>query len=215
MGSAESDQADLTDQADTTSRSPGIVSPRLFAGIAATIVAVDQITKLIAVDFLGAAYVPHPVLGNWLRLTLVYNPGAAFGIHAGQYSRWIFTALTIGALWLLWRLYRETPAADTRRVVAISLVIGGALGNLVDRLRSARGVTDFIDVGIGSSRWPTFNVADMAVSCGAILLAWVLWREDATRAAQRAAEKAADIATPTASPTGSDTNGPAGAPVQG
>ena len=154
------------------------VRPRLFAAIATTVVGVDQITKLIAVDFLGAAYVPHPVLGNWLRLTLVYNPGAAFGIHAGQYSRWIFTALTIGALWLLWRLYRETPPADTRRVVSISLVIGGALGNLLDRLRSARGVTDFIDVGIGTSRWPTFNVADMAVSCGAILLAWVLWRED-------------------------------------
>lgn len=212
MANAESDQADLTNQAGTTATQAGLASPRLFAVIAAAVVAVDQVTKLIAVDFLGAAYVPHPVLGNWLRLTLVYNPGAAFGIHAGQYSRWIFTALTIGALWLLWRLYRETTAADTRRVVAISLVIGGALGNLIDRLRSARGVTDFIDVGIGSSRWPTFNVADMAVSCGAILLAWVLWREDAARAAQKAAEKAAEIATPTASPPGSDTTG---APVQG
>jgi signal peptidase II len=212
MENAESDQADLTDRADTRSKNASLISPRLFAGIAATVVAVDQITKLIAVDFLGAAYVPHPVLGNWLRLTLVYNPGAAFGIHAGQYSRWIFTALTIGALWLLWRLYRETPAADTRRVVSISLVIGGALGNLLDRLRSARGVTDFIDVGIGTSRWPTFNVADMAVSCGAILLAWVLWREDSARSAQQKAEKESQIVSPTASPTGSDTTG---APVQG
>jgi signal peptidase II len=190
------------------------VKPRLFAAIAAIIVAVDQITKLIAVDFLGAAYVPHPVLGNVLRLTLVYNPGAAFGIHLGQYSRWIFTALTIGALWLLWRLYRETPAGDTRRVVAISLVIGGAVGNLVDRLRSARGVTDFIDVGIGTTRWPTFNVADMAVSCGAILLAWVLWREDAALSAKKLAQQASEAANPTPSSTGSDT-GPAGAPVQG
>ena len=54
----------------------------------------------------------------------------------------------------------------------------GAVGNLIDRIRSSQGVVDFIDVGIGDARWPTFNVADMAVSIGAFLLAWVLWGED-------------------------------------
>lgn len=174
---------------------------RLFWPIVGGVFAADQITKLIAVDFLGTAYVPHAVLGDVVRLTLVYNPGAAFGLHLGQYSRWIFTALTLGALWLLWRLYKETEATDTRRVVAIALVVGGAIGNLIDRLRSARGVTDFIDVGIGTSRWPTFNVADMAVSCGAILLAWVLWREDTVRAAEKKAQQAAEAAE-AARPTG-------------
>ena len=55
---------------------------------------------------------------------------------------------------------------------------GGAVGNLIDRLRSPIGVVDFLDIGFGDWRWPTFNVADMAVSVGAFLLAWVLWGED-------------------------------------
>ena len=70
---------------------------------------------------------------------------------------------------------------DRIRVLALALVCGGALGNLVDRVKSGRGVVDFIDVGIGAMRWPTFNVADMAVSCGAVLLAIVLWREDTAK----------------------------------
>jgi signal peptidase II len=183
----------------------------LFGGIAATVFVADQITKLIAVDMLAPAYVPRAVLGSVLRLTLVYNPGAAFGLHFGTYSREIFTVLTLGALVLLYRLYRETAAADLARVIAISLVTGGALGNLLDRLRSSRGVVDFVDVGIGTSRWPTFNVADMAISCGAILLAIVLWRED-TRPAVEPVATAAVAAEPT--PTrGTDT--PADAPLQG
>jgi signal peptidase II len=129
---------------------------------------------------------PREVLGETLRLTLVFNPGAAFGLHLGPWSRWIFTALSIGALVLLWELYRSTRAGDTVRTFALSLVCGGAIGNLVDRLKSGRGVVDFIDVGVGTMRWPTFNVADMAVSCGAVLLAVVLWREDAAETAASA-----------------------------
>jgi signal peptidase II len=73
-------------------------------------------------------------------------------------------------------------------VLAIALVTSGAIGNLIDRLRSSQGVVDFIDVGIGERRWPTFNVADMAVSSGAFLLAWVLWREE--REAEEAEKRA-------------------------
>ena len=87
-------------------------------------------------------------------------------------------ALTVGALVILGRLYRSTRDGDFLRALAIALVCGGALGNLIDRIRSAAGVVDFIDVGIGDMRWPTFNVADMAVSIGAFLLAIVLWAED-------------------------------------
>ena len=172
----------------------------LFISIVATVFVSDQLTKLLAVDRLARVYVPRDVLGDALRLTLVYNPGAAFGLHLGSYSRWIFTALTIGALVLLYRLYRETNRADIARVVAIALVSGGAFGNLLDRLRSSRGVVDFIDVGIGTSRWPTFNVADMAVSCGAILLAIVLWREDTRRHAEsRETDDAQDTPVDTSS----------------
>jgi signal peptidase II len=146
-----------------------------------SVVLADAFTKVMAVDRLMPTRLPREILGETLRLTLVYNPGAAFGLHLGPWSRWIFTALSIGALFLLWELYRTTRASDTVRTLALSLVCGGAIGNLVDRLKSGRGVVDFIDVGVGSMRWPTFNVADMAVSCGAVLLAIVLWKEDTAR----------------------------------
>lgn len=159
-------------------------SAALFFPLAIIVVVLDQITKAIAVNTLLVRGVPREFIGNGFRWTLVYNPGAAFGLHLGQYSRWIFLVLTLGALVILWRLYQQTPSAAWARTVAISLVTGGALGNLIDRIRSPMGVVDFIDVGVGSARWPTFNVADMAVSTGAFLLAWVLWGED--RAVARA-----------------------------
>jgi signal peptidase II len=132
--------------------------------------------------------VPHAVLGEVLRLTLVYNPGAAFGLNLGPQSRWIFTALTLVALVILGRLYRATPLGHVTRVAALAFVCAGAFGNLIDRLRSNLGVVDFLDVGLGDARWPTFNVADMAVSVGAVLLAYVLWQED--RASMMAAQGA-------------------------
>ena len=152
---------------------------RLFWPVLIAIVAVDVVTKRFAVQMLGDQQrVPHEVLSHWLRMTLVYNPGAAFGLHVGEYSRWVFMALTVGALVILGRLYLSTRAGDTTRVTALSLVCGGALGNLLDRIASKEGVVDFIDVGVRDARWPTFNVADMAVSIGAFLLAIVLWSED-------------------------------------
>jgi signal peptidase II len=172
-------------------------NPRLFFGVAAFVVLADAFTKTLAVDRLMPTRLPREVLGETLRLTLVFNPGAAFGLHLGPWSRWIFTGLSIGALVLLWELYRTTRAGDFVRTLALSLVCGGALGNLVDRLKSGRGVVDFIDVGVGTMRWPTFNVADMAVSCGAVLLAIVLWKEDAaaeTAAPSMAAASGSDAA---------------------
>ena len=151
---------------------------RLFWPVLVVVAIVDVATKAIAVLTLFPQRVPHELLGNAVRLTLVYNPGAAFGLHVGPQSRWIFTALTIVALVILGRLYRATTRGDAPRVMALALVCAGAVGNLLDRLRSDLGVVDFLDVGFGDSRWPTFNVADMAVSCGAVLLAWVLWQED-------------------------------------
>ena len=91
----------------------------------------------------------------------------------------------IAALVILAQLYRATPARDIARTLAIALVSGGAIGNLIDRVRGPQGVVDFIDIGIGDMRWPTFNVADMAVSTGAILLAWVLWGEEQKRTGGR------------------------------
>ena len=132
------------------------------------------------------------LLGDALRLTLVRNQGAAFGLYLGDYSRYIFMVLTVGALIILWRLYQSTRDGDMPRTLAIALVCAGALGNLIDRIRWREGVVDFIDVGFRDMRWPTFNVADMAVSTGAFLLAWVLWGDDR---AERA--RAADAASVT------------------
>jgi signal peptidase II len=153
----------------------------LFWTVLVTVAATDAATKWFAVDRLFPQRMPHAAGlggGDWLRFTLIYNPGAAFGLHLGQYSRWIFMVLTLVALVILSRLYRATRPGDLPRALSLALVCGGALGNLIDRVRSASGVVDFIDVGLGDSRWPTFNVADMAVSLGAVLLAWVLWGEE-------------------------------------
>jgi signal peptidase II len=153
---------------------------RVFWTAAAVTVVLDLVTKIVA----EATLLRTPgmaVVGDWFQLRLVYNQGAAFGLHVGPYSRWIFFGVALVAVFVLARMSQTSPAGDRFRQLALGLVAGGAAGNLIDRIRSGRGVVDFLDVGIGALRWPTFNVADIAVSCGAIALAISLWREDARR----------------------------------
>lgn len=150
----------------------------LFWGVIVVVVAVDVITKAMAVNALSPAYTPHEIVGDLVRFTLAYNPGAAFGLNLGVASRWIFTALTIVALAVLGALYRATRPTEHLRTLALGLVSAGAIGNLIDRIRWPIGVVDFIDVGIGAHRFWTFNVADSAVSVGAVLLGWVLLQAD-------------------------------------
>jgi signal peptidase II len=159
-----------------------------FWAVVTAVTAVDVLTKWWAEMSLRPQGFPREIAGEWLRLTLVYNPGAAFGLHVGEHSRWVFMALTVIALAILGRLYLSTNEGDMPRSIALALVCAGALGNLIDRVRSGRGVVDFIDIGLGSTRWPTFNVADMAVSSGAVLLAWVLWYQDQQESAAMAAQ---------------------------
>jgi len=147
----------------------------LFWWVVISVVVVDFVTKRLAVAYLSSGSVP--VLGESLILRLVYNPGAAFGIHVGGYSRWVFMILALVALVVLGAMVRQTLQTQRFRLFTLGLVCGGAVGNLLDRIRSSQGVVDFIDVWIGKFHWPTFNVADMAVSCGAIALALVLWSE--------------------------------------
>jgi signal peptidase II len=149
-----------------------------FWSIIFAVVVVDFATKAMASAMLMPQHVPHEVFGEWARLNLVHNPGAAFGVSAGPYSRQIFLLLTVIALLVLSKLYRTTAPGDRLRIIALGLVCGGAVGNLIDRIRSPIGVVDFLDIGFRDWRWPTFNVADMAVSIGAFLLAWALWGEE-------------------------------------
>ena len=153
-----------------------------FWGLVAIVVVLDRITKVLAERALGAGEVAS-LVGDTAQLRLVHNPGAAFGLHLGAYSRWIFMAIAIVAVIFLYRMWKETALTERLRLYALGFVAGGAAGNLIDRFISPRGVVDFIDVGLGVARWPTFNVADIAVSCGAVALALSLWREDARRAA--------------------------------
>jgi signal peptidase II len=163
---------------------PSAADRRLFWGAVASVLILDIITKLVAEEMLLRT-TGVSVMGEWFQLRLVYNPGAAFGLHLGPYSRWIFFAVAAFAVVLLNRMSKTSQAGDWFRQLALGLICGGAAGNLIDRVRSSRGVVDFIDVGVGTMRWPTFNVADIAVSCGAVALAISLWREDSRRAEQQ------------------------------
>jgi signal peptidase II len=160
-----------------TERSWGAGKARLFLGIIVPVVLLDFVTKFMVQQHMRL-YQQVDVIGDYLRLTYIHNPGAAFGIHVGDYSRIIFLVLSVVALAALAAMYWSTPARDKVRLTAISLICAGAIGNLIDRVRSAQGVVDFIDVGIGDLRWPVFNVADIAVTTGAIFLALSLWQED-------------------------------------
>jgi signal peptidase II len=150
----------------------------LFLAIVGGVLIADVATKMI-VQSVFDLYDHHDVIGSVVRFTYILNPGAAFGIRLGAYSRGIFLALSLIALVALSSMYWFTPSSDRVRLTAIALICGGALGNLVDRVRSPHGVVDFLDVGISNTlRWPVFNIADVAVTLGAIVLALSLWKEE-------------------------------------
>lgn len=154
-----------------------VASRRVFWGTLIGILALDVVTKLGAESVLVRR--PIPVIGDYVVLRLVYNQCAAFGICLGppEASRWIFLGLALLALGVLGSMVRHTRDGDHGRLFVLGLLVSGAVGNVVDRLRSAQGVVDFIEVGVGGYRWPTFNVADSAITVGAIALAVSLWLE--------------------------------------
>jgi signal peptidase II len=147
---------------------------RCFWPLVVAVLLTDCATKRVAEATLAPAHVPHELLGDVVRLTLTYNPGAAMGLSLGSYSRPAFSILAGVALLVLGTLYRRLSPRLALPAIGLALVTGGALGNALDRLQSARGVVDFIDVGIGPTRFWTFNVADVAITLGAILLAVAL-----------------------------------------
>src|ERR671927_1521522 len=137
-------------------------------------VLVDIVSKKLAVSYLTPAYVPHSIVDDILRFTLAYNPEGAMSFSLGPSSRWWFVLLSIGTLFVLLYMYRQTPREDRLQIASIALICGGAVGNLVDRIKSPRGVVDFIDIGIGPHRFWTFNFADLGVTLGTAILTWIL-----------------------------------------
>ncbi|MCC6319680.1 MAG: signal peptidase II [Gemmatimonadaceae bacterium] len=149
---------------------------RWFWPLAALLLLADCGTKQLVEEQLTVEHLPHEVIGNTLRLTLIYNTGAAFSTSLGDYSRVVFSALAMVIVAVLYRMYRDADAHDRALGAALGLIVGGAVGNLVDRLRSPRGVVDFIDVGIGDARFWVFNIADVGVTTGAALLLYLMLR---------------------------------------
>lgn len=134
------------------------------------VIVLDQWTKQIvlgALEHLQRVEV-IPGLLNW---TLAFNTGAAFSFLAdeGGWQRWLFTVLAIGVSAVLVVWLGRTPRGDWRTALPLALIVGGALGNLIDRLRLGH-VTDFIQVYHGDWYFPAFNIADSAISVGAVLL---------------------------------------------
>ena len=151
-----------------------------FWSLATFVVLTDVVTKRLAEVALQHKHVPHEIVGDVLRFTLTYNTGAAFSTSLGDYSRWGFTIMATIVLVVLLRTLRTVDDQDAWQGAAIGLICGGAVGNLIDRLRHAAGVVDFIDVGLGDLRFWIFNVADMGVSVGAIMLAIAMLRAQPT-----------------------------------
>jgi signal peptidase II len=141
----------------------------LAYGLALLVLGLDQGSKAWALAALDYAR-PLPVF-FWFDLTLHYNPGAAFSFlsNAGGWQRWLFTglalAVSVGLVIWLWRLERK----QYMLAAGLALVLGGALGNLLDRVLLGH-VVDFISVHYGGHYFPTFNIADSAITVGAGLL---------------------------------------------
>jgi len=144
--------------------------PWLLLSVA--VIALDQLTKFIVLGALDPQ-VPQVVIPGLLNWTLAFNTGAAFSFLADQqgWQRWLLAALAVGISAVLTRWLAQTPRAEWRTALPLALVIGGALGNLIDRLRFGH-VVDFIQVYHGQWFFPAFNVADSAISVGAALLVW-------------------------------------------
>ncbi len=143
----------------------------IFFVTAAVLIALDQLTKVLVSSNLQL-HDSVPVINGFLNLVHVRNPGAAFGFLAkapAWFRSVFFIAVTVGAILLILYYLKQTGAADRNQVVALSFIFAGAVGNLIDRIRLGE-VIDFIDVYVSTHHWPAFNVADSAISVGAVLL---------------------------------------------
>ena len=141
----------------------------LFVSLA--ILVLDQWTKwLVEIHLPHSA--SHPLIPGFLNLPHVKNTGVAFGLFAAQGadgSSWLLVVLGLAALAAVFLYFRMAPSHDRLLLVSLALVVGGAAGNLLDRV-VAGAVTDFVDVYVGTYHWPAFNVADSAITVGIALM---------------------------------------------
>tara|TARA_B110000008_G_scaffold277324_1_gene318325 strand:- start:5845 stop:6402 length:558 start_codon:yes stop_codon:yes gene_type:complete len=150
-------------------RKAGEPSALIWLWLTVFVIAFDLITKQLAENFLTYGQ-PVPIFPVF-DLTLLYNPGAAFSFLAGEdgWQRWFFTAIAVGVSVMLISWLYKLPRENKWLAVALTLILGGALGNLFDRLVYGH-VIDFISVHWDGSYFPAFNIADSAITVGAIML---------------------------------------------
>lgn len=158
-----------------------------WLGIAVVVVVLDQVTKYWIHQSLTYGQVIEVL--PFLNLVLVYNPGAAFSFlsdQPGWQKNFFIAVATLASGWVLYLLARYPH----KRLfcVALALILGGAVGNLIDRIAFG-AVIDFIDVHAGGYHWPAFNVADSAITCGAMLLIFASFSKQEGRALPETAAK--------------------------
>ena len=140
---------------------------------AVVIVLLDQVTKIAIVKnfFLHES---RPVIDGFFNIVYVMNPGAAFGFLAGasEMFRYIFfIGITVLVMALIIYYIVKSTSQNIIYIISLALIFGGAVGNLIDRIRFG-SVVDFLDIYIGTAHWPAFNVADSSISIGAVLMIW-------------------------------------------
>jgi len=146
------------------------------------ILVADIITKRWALEALSHGGTVEGPFG--LPLTLAFNKGIAFGLDVPDAGRWLLIVASVLVVGMLTVMFRHARPTDWIRLSSLSLVAAGALGNLIDRVRWERGVVDFIGpINLGFMQWPIFNIADMAITVGAGLLALTMWRDGSARTA--------------------------------
>lgn len=140
-----------------------------WLGVTALVILLDWYTKALVSDALDL-YRPVEVL-SWLNITLAHNYGAAFSFlsDAGGWQRWFFVLLASGVSMVLLVWLLRLPRSEWPTGLGLALILGGAIGNLLDRIQLGY-VVDFIDVHFGNWHYPAFNVADSAITCGVVLL---------------------------------------------
>jgi signal peptidase II len=141
------------------------VSARIVWAVAIAAILLDQGTKILVESMMDLGQ-SGAVIGDLFRLTYIKNAGGAFGIFMG--GGWFYFLASVAAVaMILFYLRRLSPGLILPRL-ALAMILGGALGNLIDRIRSGV-VTDFLDFGIGNTRWPVFNLADAFITVGVVL----------------------------------------------
>jgi len=151
-------------------------SPLVWLWLALLAIVLDQVTKIAAENLL--TYAQPVYILPVLDFTLLYNPGAAFSFLADQqgWQRWFFTLVSAGVSVMLFVWLKRLPRGSVWLPVALTLILGGAIGNLIDRIAYGH-VVDFISVHWGNSYFPAFNIADSAITLGAIMMALDVVRE--------------------------------------